>query len=496
MTVKRFHLISSLVVFTLGINFAQALPMDWSGVFGVDTHMLNNVCRTSDDVTAQTPKGTQGIAGDCDANFQTYIMKLNPQIIVNDGVTLKGEFSTGHIRGGFAGDNSGNNRDASGNNSYFFTTPAQRSSLNVNQMYMELYADTALLKLGRMSKHYGMGIVFDNGQDPWDRFLTMYDGIEAEMKIGNFSIIPYWAKISTYDDDTTAGSGPNDRPSGSWDVREIGITAKYDNKNRDLVVSVLYGKRFSEAKNSLYNANDNTTPTNSLDRGKTEITVIEPYIAKRWNKFKLAAEASIQTGDYGNVYQDGVDNKSKLSANAYILEGKYDFNPKWDVGLIAGQVDGDDGQTGKFEALYLHPNYHIANLMFRYHYPSFNNGTKSIFDSSITNTRFYKLHGSYKSDKWTWKTAVIMAKAMETAKNGQRAYHHEENYSFTASQDQADDLGFEVDFGFDYKWNPNVTISAYYGYWKVGDYYAFSNGTEELSLENVHGGGLSATLEF
>ena len=47
-----------------------------------------------------------------------------------------------------------------------------------------------------------------------------------------------------------------------------------------------------------------------------------------------------------------------------------------------------------------------------------------------------------------------------------------------------------------YKWNPNVTISGYYGYWKVGDYYAYTNDTEELSLKNVHGGGLRATLEF
>jgi hypothetical protein len=41
-----------------------------------------------------------------------------------------------------------------------------------------------------------------------------------------------------------------------------------------------------------------------------------------------------------------------------------------------------------------------------------------------------------------------------------------------------------------------VTISGYYGYWKVGDYYAFTNTGDDLSLSNVHGGGLRATLEF
>lgn len=490
MVVKRFRLISSLFISTLSINSAFALPIDWTGVFGVDTHMLSNTCRTSDDVVKipATKNGTQGISGDCDANFQTYIMKLNPQIIVNDGVTLKGELSTGHIRGGIAGDNSANNQDESGNNAYFFTTPAQNSALNVNQMYMELYADTALVKIGRMSKQYGLGIVYDAGNDPWDRFFSMYDGIEAEMKIANFSLVPYYAKLSSLNNDNSKAE-----PSGSYDVRELGVTAKYDNKNRDLVVSVLYAKRSSESKNNLYNS-DNTTGTTSL-RGKTEITVIEPYLSKKWNKLKVALEASIQSGEYGDVYKDGSGN-SKLSANAYILDAKYDLNPKWDVGFTGGQVSGDKGDTGKFEATYLHPNYQIADLMFKYNYAAFTEGGRSVFDSSITNTRFYKFHGHYKSDKWTWKGALIMATALETAEAGKRAYHHEESYSFQSTEDQDNDLGFELDFGFDYKWNPNVTISAYYGYWKVGDYYSFTNTSEELSLSNVHGGGLSATLEF
>ena len=504
MTVKRFHLISSIFISTLSINSALALPIDWTGAFGVDTHMLSNTCRTSDDVTGKydtttTPgtsipqnTGTQGISGKCGANFQTYIFKLNPQIIINDGVTLKGELSSGYLRGGFAGGEAGNNEGGtSANNSYFFSSPAQRSALNVNQMYMELYADTALVKIGRMSKHYGLGIMWDAGNDPWDRFFTMYDGIEAEMKISNFSITPYYAKISSYKGDNQGSSA-----SGEYDVREMGITAKYDNKNRDLVASVLYAKRSSEPKNELYKANTGNAPgtTATINRGKTDVTVIEPYVSKKWNKFKVAFEASLQTGDYGDVYAQGED--SKLAANAYILEAKYDLNPKWDIGFTGGQVSGDKGDTGKFEAAYLHPNYQVADLMFRYNYAGFTEGNRSVFDSSIMNTRFYKINANYKTDKWVWKGAFIMATAMETAQSGKNSYHHEENYRFVGAKKQDNDLGMEFDFGFDYKWNPNVTISGYYGYWKVGDYYAFSNSTEDLSVSSVHGGGLRATLEF
>lgn len=500
---NKFQKISIIFVSALSINSAFALPIDWSGVFGVDTHMLSNTCRTKDkigpaekplptDTPTGTRNGTQALRnGDCDATFQTYTLRLNPNIIVNDGVTLKGELSTGYFRGGFAGGDAANVEDGStGSNAYFFTTPNQRSALNVNQMYMEMYADTALIKIGRMSRHFGMGLTFDNGADPWDRFLTMYDGIEAEMKIGNFSVIPHYAKINT----NANNDGRGKQASGVTDVRELGLIAKYDNKNRDFVASILYAKRSSEQRNSLLNV---SSPTDdSIARGKTAVTIIEPYVAKKWNKFKLSGEASLQSGDFGNVYGDG--KTSKISGTAFVVDGKYELNPKWDVGLLAGQVSGDKGDTGKFEATYLHPNFQIADLMFRYNYAAINEGGRSIFDSSITNTRFFKFYGNYKTDKWTWKGAFIMAKALETAQNGKDSYHHEEQYRFLSNGKQSDDMGFELDFGFDYRWNPNVIISGYYGYWNVGDYYAFTNDAsgKELSLANVHGGGLRATLEF
>ena len=494
----KLRLLSFGFISTLSINSALALPIDWTGVFGADSHMLSNTCRTTDAIgAAEKPlpgdgprNGTQALRnGDCDAHFQTYTFRLNPNIIVNDGVSLKGELSTGHIRGNFAGSDSANNQDGSGNNSYFFTTPAQRSALNVNQMYMEMYADTALIKIGRMSRHFGTGMIFDNGSDAWDRFVTIYDGIEAEMKIGNFSVIPHYAKISN-NKETTGNSARE--ASGALDVRELGVIAKYDNKNRDLVATVLYAKRSSERANSLYHST--TLDPNNIPRGKTEVTIIEPFVSKRWNKLRVAFEASLQSGNYGAIY--AADEKSNLSAQAYITEAKYELNPKWDLGILAGQVSGDDGSTGKFEAAYLHPNFHIADLMFRYNYSSINEGGKSLFDSSITNARFFKFYGNHKADNWTWKGAFIMANALETAQVDKKAYHHEENYRFDSTQIQNDSYGYEFDFGFDYRWNPNVTISGYYAYWKVGEFYAFTNKAEELSLSNVHGGGVRATLEF
>ena len=73
---------SAVALSALSINSAMALPIDWTGVFGADTHMISDFCRTSDKVTKGTPRtGTQGIdTMDCGASFQTYTLRLNPNI--------------------------------------------------------------------------------------------------------------------------------------------------------------------------------------------------------------------------------------------------------------------------------------------------------------------------------------------------------------------------------------------------------------------------------
>jgi hypothetical protein len=474
----------------LGLIFtatsAMALPIDWSGSLAFDTTLINNIRRTKDDITNNTPNGTQGIEdNDNSAHFQTYIFKLNPHLIVNDAVSVKGEFSTGHTRGGMWGDNSTQTQDPdAGSNAYYSTVPAQRSSLNVNQLYAELYADTAMVKVGRYAKGFGSGAILSEGRGAFDRFFTQYDGIQGEMRIGNFALTPHWARLGTYSD-------ANDRPefNGSRDVREMGLVAAYDNKSTNMVVSIAYAKRFSEQQNELYYSG------NANPRGSTDVTLLDAYIAKKWEKISLEIEVPTLAGDYGDVYADGTD--SRISSSSALVHTIWSPSVRWDLGLHLGQVGGDKGQTNRFEGMQLNPNYHVAELMFRYNWPAFNEGNNSIFDSGITNARFYKLYGHYKTDKWTWKGAVIIANAMETAKTGKQAYHHEENYRFTANENQDDAYGTEIDLGFDYQWNPNVKVSGFAAYWLVGDYYAFDNdANEKIDLQNILGTGVRLGIDF
>ena len=474
------------LAFLFSSGSAMALPIDWGGSLGFDTTLINNIRRTKDDIVDNTPNGTQGIESNDDAaHFQTYVFKLNPHMIVNDAVSVKGEFSTGHTRGGFMGDNSTQSQDPdAGSNAYYSTVPAQRSTLNVNQLYAELYADTAMVKVGRFAKGFGSGAILNEGKGTFDRFFTQYDGIQGEMRIGNFALTPHWARLGTYDDTKNRAEA-----NGSRDVREMGLVAAYDNKSTNMILAIAYAKRFSETRNALYYSG------NANPRGNTDVTLLDAYLAKKWEKYSLSIEVPTLAGDYGDVYADG--NDSRISSSSVLVETMWSPNVRWDVGVHFGQVGGDKGQTQRFEGMQLNPNYHIAELMFRYNYPAFNEGSNNIFDSGIANARFLKLHTHYKTDKWTWNGAMIMANAMETAKSGKNAYHHEENYRFAANEDQKDDFGYEFDFGFDYQWNPNVKISGFLAYWLVGDYYAFdNNANDSIATENILGTGMRIGIDF
>lgn len=480
----KFVLAVALLVLT---SSAMALPIDWGGSLGLDTTLIDNIRRSKDDVPTAKNDGTQGIVdNDNGAHFQTYVFKLNPHLIVNDAVSIKGELSSGHTRGGFWGDNATQTQDQNtGSNSYYSTVPAQRSTLNVNQLYAELYADTALVKAGRYAKEYGRGAILHAGKGTFDRFFTQYDGIQGEMRIGNFALIPHWARLATYDE---GASKPE--ANGTRDVRESGLVARYDNKSTNTEFSLAYTKRFSEPNNDLYDINNPAT-----NRGRTNVTLIDVYFHKKWEKVDLSVEVPMMSGDYGRVYNDGT--KSKVSSSSALAEVIWSPSVRWDFGLHAGQVGGDKGSSQRFEGMQLNPNYHIAELMFRYNYTAFNEGNQSIFDSGISNARFFKLYSNYKNDKWTWSAAAIMATAMETAKAGQRSYHHEEGYSFDSTADQDDDYGMELDLSFAYQWNPNVNVSGFLGYWLVGDYYAFNNDADdELKVENVLGAGLKLGIDF
>jgi hypothetical protein len=470
--------LKSLMTVTIltGSLTASALPIDWNGTLGFDQNIIKNARRSSDTCDS-TLSGTQCLTDDNqNARFQSMFLKLQPTIIINDSTSIKGELSTGTSRGGFLGDNI----EGTSTDSYFGQTTSG-STLNINQFYAELYADTALFKVGKFSKHYGLGAVMSSGDGAWDRFFSAYDGMEAEFKLGSFKLTTLLAKLNN---SVTTGANANVR-NGNYDTNETSITAMYDNSNKNLKAGIYYGQREVETGSELYGANT----------GPQSVTIIDVFFDKSWGNFNLAMEITMVSGNVGTTY--GSTTKQDFDANAFIIETSYQINPRWKVGLNAGSVSGSDGDQGSQEALYLHPNYKIAEIMFNYNLAGFQDANENIFNASVVNTNYARLFAHYSNDAWSWRFDLIMATANEVAKSGASFYDHDKAaYVTNAGADQDSNLGMEFDAAFDYEWSPSIVVTGYVAHYQVGDYYAFTNTTTPLSLGDVTATGFKLNIGF
>ena len=469
------QILTLLIIFP---TISWAVPIDWHGTFGVDTTLVNNYTRIEEPSTpdGRQPRnpGTQEIPlaedGESGASWQSYLFKLTPVIIVNDAATFKGEISSGYARGGRLGDGMAQSRNLGmGNALYPHNFSDSDNALILNKFFVELYADTATYKIGRHHSHFGLGAVVNAGEEPWDRFSSVRDGITLDIRLGNFFLSPYWAQIS-------------DTLSEETNIKEYGIQMNYKNIAQDVSFGILYNRKTNANFHSLMKTgiNDNYDEEDKemLDSiGGADVTITDFYFQKKLRDFQFSLEIPLVSGTLGHLFGNN-GGEINYTAKAIIFESSYQFNPKWSLYVNAGQVSGDSGANGQFEAMYLNPNYQIANLLFRYNRTAVSNKNLNIYDSYLTNTRYFKIAGEHSTQKWTWNWAVIQAWAMESAKVGQRSFNHRTNKRFDAKQSQNDDLGLEFDVNFKYRWNSAISISGSFGYLLSGAHWEFTNDPE------------------
>jgi hypothetical protein len=463
MSLNRFLAIA-LITVVPATSFA--LPIDWHGAFGVDTTLLSNARRIkSKTAVTATSAGSQevglAVGEKATTEWQSYIFKLAPTMVVNDAATFKAEMTTGYANGGYLGDSF--ETSATGTNNlpvYYQAQSTGGSSINIRKAYLELYSDTATYLIGRHTINWGLGAMYNDGADTWDRHASVRDGLTMKLKIGNFYVNPFWSKVSNGGGLTTSTA-----------AKELGVGLLYDNPERDIAFGILYTVRNSNSNSTAFNTAVDS-PYASTPAGETSVKITDIYLKKDLGKFDAAIEVPLISGDLG---KNAAGQLRTYSAKAIILQSNYRASDFWTLGLDSGKVAGDDGSSTKFGALYLNPNYQVANILFRYNLNAIGTPAQSIYDSYINNTLYLKLRSTYVTEKWTFDTALIYAKAEEAATAGRSAYNHTKNKIFNAITTQSKDLGTEIDLNATYKWNNEIKIGGGVGYLITGDYYSYTN---------------------
>jgi hypothetical protein len=457
---KKQLLLTFILPF-LFITEAFSVPVDWHGHVEFNTTIINKFRRsnsTNSSVNAATNYVIDHALGDeANASFQDYSMKLSPSLIINDAISLYAELTTGYTNGGNLGNGSTltDSTDTFGNALYYHSNSSE--NINITQYYLELYSDTATYKIGQHSYHWGLGALYNspkNGQG--GRHQSIRNGFTATFKLGNFIFEPFWSKINQGSNLTT-----------KTDVTEYGLSASYINIQQDFNAGILYLVKDQENQATfLKSANTNAT------LGISDIKVIDIYLTKKFKSLTFSAEIPILTGSLGDVFTAGTD--VSYDAKAILANLDYEISPKWSMGLNFGTVTGHDGSTDTFKALYLNPNYQVANLLFKYNLMAVGNSNYNIYDSYIVNSQFIKAYGQYDSDQFSWNFAVIYAKANQTAKVGS-SFDHLRNTQYTSASEQDSNYGIEIDLNGEYHWGPNSKISADFGYLITGDFYKYAS---------------------
>jgi hypothetical protein len=477
------------------VNIAHALPIDWHGEFQFDTNRIEEYRRieSTTDNSANGAGGSQevplGVGTKSNASYQSYIFKLIPEIVVNDSTTLKAVLTSGYGNGGVWGDSNDKRQEgtATGNttqnaNALYAHNTVTDSNINVTQAYATFYSDTATYNLGRFATHWALGAIHNSGEEINSRHATIRDGIKLDFKIGNFKISPYIAKVSSGSTLTKATR-----------IKESGVSLLYNNLDQEMSFGILYAK--NKASNFAVITSDIDGDGNNTDLGKTDVKITDIYFKKSFGKFTTEIEVPMMDGEVGKLYS--TTSEAKYKAKAFLFHNTYAYNNNHVFNLNFGKVSGDAGNTTSYEALYLHPNYQVANLLFRYNVRAVANSSENnIYDSYITNTFFFKFSHKYQAGKWNWTNSLVWAKAQETAKAGTQSYNHETNRIFTASFDQKDDLGIEIDSDFTYKWNTSVTLGGSIGYLMTGDYFAYTNTAAENSVKDSYVLRAFANIKF
>ncbi len=511
-TFKKCTLLTSLIfVSSLWTsNTVQALELDWHGQFRAETNwlfgwssgqLLNNTSKPPADQGYNVPYN-----GNSPASFQNLFFRLDPRVLVNDNVTVYSDLWVGAPDNEFFGSDTSTPSGTTAGQ--FYSTSTGNATLSMHEFYAEIATDFGIVHVGRMPLNWGLGVVWNNMHDAFDRLPSTGDVVGLVTKFGAFKFMPAFVKYrlgsdlgGTYNGSSQYTGGTTNTTSDGWSGAAdytLGIT--YENTDEQMDAGLMFMRRLSGVNAEIINPLSGVG-ANTLSPGYSSYSynIWDFYLKKKANIFTVAAEVPLVSGQIQGV---------NYSTVAVAVQTKAQINENWSVKFNFGQASGQSGVTSgqtpsTLTAFYFHPDYRPALIMFNYNLRSFsyNSTGASPYNNPLTDARYFSLGADYTIGKWDCGLNVITAAALQTADgvsgdsyfNTWDGYYHVQNVSGPA---QGSNLGLEFDYNMAYQWDEAVRVGLGMGLLSQGNFYAFSNSATQNPLKSIFLTELNLSVKF
>jgi hypothetical protein len=492
------------------LNHAYGLELDWSGQFWSEFNYVHNYSLDNGGSPTDPTRVGQGgyyidSAGSRDASFQNLFLRLRPKVVVNDNIYIKSEIWFGDpIYGIF-----GNAVPYQIDQRQYYSSQSRGSTLSAQRFWGEFLSDVGTFQVGRVPLHWGLGIVWNAGDNLWDRYMSTGDGVRWIAKFGSFSFIPSFILNST--GNTIGGAcvfnaaGTCVPQGGIGGVSDYSLVFKYENTEDDLEIGVNVLRRLGGGGQD---PNGGVLAPGAKPESTAGMNFItyDLFARKKLNTLTLGAEVPITNGNLG---------QANYSTVAIAGEADWKPNDTWNFLLKAGYAPGQpsftDSTLADYKAFYFNPNYHIAMIMFNYQLANFagpqtlNNpnarasALASPYDNPIVDAQYISVSSQIKPwEKWTIRPLLAYAVAPKTAANGEKFFNYWTRSIETnnTGKSQGSSLGWEFDLGLTFQWDEYFQFSLDNGLFFPGSFYAFSNTPTENATNVVFATSVRIGVNF
>jgi hypothetical protein len=488
---------------------ALAGDISWSGLYRFEALKLH-------DAQLDSTRGP-------DKGYLLHHLTLMPKIVASDSVSiytrfdiLNNNFGGGNYAGQtFGGDpintnvgaNSGSSSATNGN-SNVFSSDQNGNPVVVSEVYATWVNEFGVLVVGRAPLQFGLGITYNAGNGLFDHYLTTRDMIGYKIVFGNFFVMPM------------IGKSRENILDLQDEVNDYMLQVQYENPDSDLSLGGFVQLRTATANGNdapagaLNPANSSASApippyggiggTGAVQTGGFKSQSVNVFVKDKAGPVHIGIEAGLISGKTGFASAAGQP-ETKISAFGVAAEVAYaPAQSGWSILGKLGTASGDDpSSTASYGSFSFNRNYNVGLILFNHPLgqadflrtfatrnvtpvtagqPTTHTASGELDTESVSNAIYFSPHAEYKfNDKISAGSTFVWA-----------MLHRDALMSTVTGQSK--NLGYELDFNFDYKPYERLTWLTEVGMFAPGD--AFRGGSQKYAAGFVYALSTKAAISF